>query len=84
MRLAFRGYCDGQKVMEEFVDSDAEIGATAEAQLQRLKNIVGDKPNMVEIEFLDEPNPMKRFFRFGTDPRRMIEPMVWRDRKVEN
>jgi len=30
--------------------------------------------HLVEIEFLDEPNPLERFFRIGTDPDGMVWP----------
>lgn len=32
-------------------------------------------PGHVEIEFLDEPNIEERFFRIGTDPSCMRDPM---------
>jgi hypothetical protein len=35
-----------------------------------------DAPHMVEFEFLDEPNVLERFARFGTDGRRMDNPIA--------
>ena len=32
-------------------------------------------PIMIEIEFLDEPDENQRFFRIGTDPRGMRDPL---------
>ena len=33
-------------------------------------------PVMVELEFLDEPDQALRYFRFGTDPQRMVLPVA--------
>ncbi len=75
-RVAFRGFAQGRRVFEEFVELDedgienllpnlAEKHATAMA---------AHELHMIEIEFLDEPLE-ERFFRFGTDPSNMVRPL---------
>lgn len=36
---------------------------------------LNQKPHLIEIEFLDEPNPNERYFRFGTAATRMGIPI---------
>lgn len=51
-----------------------ELGPIAERQLE---TVAAYALHMVEIEFLDEPDPLQRFKRFGTDTRGMVEPRVF-------
>jgi hypothetical protein len=37
---------------------------------------------MVELEFLDEPNPHHRYFRFGTNPAGMVLPIAIPTRRL--
>jgi hypothetical protein len=54
---------------EDDLEKSLPVMATRHAML------VGDRPFMVEIEFLDEHDPMARYFRFGTDPAGMVIPI---------
>jgi hypothetical protein len=74
-RLAIRAFAQGCRQFEEIVtvdDSqiDLVIPALAEKHAKALPEM-----HMIEIEFLDEPNFNERFFRFGTDPSQMVNPI---------
>ena len=79
VRLAVRGFIYPRKTplfedrlslpieeLEHLLPSLAEKHATA---------MLAHEMHMIEIEFLDEPKPEERFFRFGTDPRGMLLPV---------
>lgn len=82
MNLAIRGFMHRTEqrrrlIFEEFVTI---APATLETLLPQLaekhgKAMAGHELHMIEVEFLDEPDPMQRFFRFGTDPRFMVRPI---------
>lgn len=89
MRIAIRGYAFEGETMRTVFDERAEISGDLHeigdlAQRHALRML--DSPqNMVEIEFLDETNPLERFFRIGTDPTGMVVPVEIRldDEKVQ-
>jgi hypothetical protein len=76
-RLAIRGFVKGKVLFEDRVELD---DPGLENLLPRLAEKHGlamkdHTLHMIEIEFLDEPDPLARFFRFGTDPEGMVAPM---------
>lgn len=81
MKIAIRGFAVEnetiRKIFEEREEiSDPpdifEVGVLATRHARRMLNY---ERHMIEIEFLDEPNPLERFFRFGTDPSGMVMPV---------
>lgn len=77
-RLVIRGFADGCKVFEEFHDiSDEDLDSTIDAIAERhATRMVAHGPHMIELEFLDSPDPNERFCRFGTDPSGMVSPIA--------
>jgi hypothetical protein len=77
IRIAIRGYVGRRILFEDRVEAD-------EPDLEKLLPSLAEKHgeamakhelHMIEIEFLDEPDPDQRFYRFGTDPSGMVKPM---------
>ncbi|HEY1861653.1 MAG TPA: hypothetical protein VGG61_14935 [Gemmataceae bacterium] len=79
MRAIVRGFVDGAVVFEDRVEIDPENDGnydTLYALAAKHAAEIGNQPHMIEFEFLDEPDPLERFFRFGTDPRGMVVPLA--------
>lgn len=74
MRVTVRGFGDGRLLFEETVDlGEDQVEALATRHAVHLADY---SRYIIEIEFMDEPDPLQRFFRFGTDPAAMVWPVA--------
>jgi hypothetical protein len=75
--LAIRGFVGGEKQFEDRTEVTAEnLHALLPALAAKHATALAEhRIHVIEIEFLDEPNPQERFFRFGTDPNGMVMPI---------
>jgi hypothetical protein len=79
MNVAFRVFINGKRELEEHLQvSEHKLEALLPELAERHAAMIGDRNHMIEIEFLDEPDPNERFFRFGTDPTGMAIPIAFR------
>ncbi|HJT87654.1 MAG TPA: hypothetical protein VJ732_07350 [Bryobacteraceae bacterium] len=77
IHLAFRGWVGNElRFCDRVALPEAALEKIVPALARKHAQALAREPHMLEIEFLDEPNPQERFFRFGTDPRRMVEPIA--------
>jgi hypothetical protein len=78
-RLAIRGYVAGRLQLSERLDVEENgsgIEQLAERHALTLLALPAGECHMIEIEFLDEPNALERYFRIGTDPAMMVQPIA--------
>ena len=83
IRLAFRLFGSGNLIHEErlVVLSEHIDKLIPQLMQEHLARLASYPENMIEIEFLDEPDPLQRYFRLGTDPRGMAAPAAVRLRR---
>jgi hypothetical protein len=76
-RVAIRGWKNGVLVIDDHLEiADDQLDVDVPQLAERHAKLLADAPYMIEVEFLDELNIEERFFRFGTDPRRMVKPLT--------
>jgi hypothetical protein len=78
IRLAIRGYAAGVLQFEGLLEAgeDKLQELLPDLAQKHAEDLLEHRLHMIEIEFLDEPNPLQRFFRFGSDPRLMRRPVM--------
>jgi hypothetical protein len=78
-QMTIRGFIGGVLQFEEQLDGEAvDLESLAEGHGLTILALPGGDMHMIEIEFMDEPDPLTRFFRFGTDTSMMVMPMAAR------
>jgi hypothetical protein len=77
MRMVARGYLGDELVFRENITLDEEQleNVVADMALRHSAAMAADELDMIEFEFLDEPDPDQRFFRIGTNPDGMVMPI---------
>jgi hypothetical protein len=72
MRVRRRCWIDGVlKIDENTTHTPDDVKQFADRVFRMSKG----RPHMIELEFLDEPNPLARHYRFGTDTKMMAQPL---------
>lgn len=74
MTVIVRGFLGRRKRFEETLRdvAEADVAALAERHVAELAQGAWD---MVELEFPEEPDPLQRYYRMGTNPARMVKPI---------
>jgi hypothetical protein len=78
LRLMIRGFDGNRVVFAKPVTVSEESLSDLLPQLaeEHASAMMRGEYGMIEIEFLDEPDPLERFFRIGVDPKGMVAPVA--------
>src|SRR4029453_3418536 len=77
MTVIIRGYVDGKCEFEHRLCFEGGERELARLSSKYIGWMADHEQHMFEIEFLDEPDPGRRYLRLGADPARMIQPVKW-------
>ena len=75
IRVIVRIYVGKTLRFQEYVEAKHEREFREHAAKHMAMIGAQDQPFMIEIEFLDEPDIMQKFLRFGSDPAGMVQPI---------
>lgn len=78
MRMVIRGFVGRQVIFKDHVEmaDDDDMDVRLPGLVEKHTEYMKDYPKfMIEVEFLEEPDPEQRFLRFGTDPTIMVDPI---------
>lgn len=70
LRVAIRGFAAGKIQFDDrvVIDSNDLAKLLPDLAEKHAAAMAAHRLHMIEIEFLDETDPLQRFFRIGTDP----------------
>jgi hypothetical protein len=76
LRVAIRGFLGPVRQFEERIEVDESNldVLVAGLAIKHSSAIAAGMLDMIELEFLDDPDPDARFFRIGTNPAGMVMP----------
>lgn len=77
--IAVRLWVENALAAEDILEISDRDTALIDALLAKYLALAGEQPHMVELEFLDECDPLQRYFRIGTDPQRVVRPQTIRE-----
>jgi len=83
-RITARIFVAGELLGEETLELDEDQIETLLPEIARQHaKLVGDRPFLVELQFLDAKDARSRYFRFGTDPAGVTMPVEVALRSIE-
>jgi hypothetical protein len=76
MRVCIRGKAGNNLLFEDTLNFDEDLDAIEAMVQKHTPYLLANPLHVIEFEFLDEPDPLQRFFRLGTDRDHMVIPIL--------